>query len=215
MHIISPSQCRAARALLNWSQPELAEKCDMHVQTISNFENDLGSPSKRTLQKITHTFFLNGILTTEDDGVKRTHNIIRIIEGPNCRKEFMDEVYNDLKDHPNSEVLIAGLEEAQPDDKEMRSFVEDHINRMQKAGIKERLLIKEGDLNLIAPKESYRWIPQKYFSKALFQVHGNKLALRELGVKTRIVIIENEFFADAFRNLFNFAWDHSKEPKVK
>lgn len=42
MIIIIPAQCRAARALLNWSQPDLAERWDMHVQTISAFENESG-----------------------------------------------------------------------------------------------------------------------------------------------------------------------------
>lgn len=71
MQIITPAQCRAARALLNWSQPELAERCDIHVQTISNFEKESFTPSKTTLGKIISVLGVAGIEVTEDDGVKR------------------------------------------------------------------------------------------------------------------------------------------------
>lgn len=31
MQIITAAQCRAARALLNWSQPNLAERCGIYT----------------------------------------------------------------------------------------------------------------------------------------------------------------------------------------
>lgn len=36
---MSPVQCREARALLNWSLLDLADKADLSLETISNFEN--------------------------------------------------------------------------------------------------------------------------------------------------------------------------------
>ena len=48
-------------ALLNWSQPELAERCSIHVQTISNFEKESSTPSKNTLSKISITFDMAGV----------------------------------------------------------------------------------------------------------------------------------------------------------
>lgn len=79
MLIISPAQCRAARALLNWSQPVLAEECNLHVQTISNFEKNSKIPSKRTLEIIYATYLKNNIVFYENDGVqRRTNNVIHI-----------------------------------------------------------------------------------------------------------------------------------------
>jgi len=36
---MSPTQCREARSLLNWSLLDLADKADLSLETISNFEN--------------------------------------------------------------------------------------------------------------------------------------------------------------------------------
>lgn len=36
--MITPAQCRAARALLNWSQPDLAKAATLGLSTIVDFE---------------------------------------------------------------------------------------------------------------------------------------------------------------------------------
>ncbi len=217
MQIITPAQCRAARALLNWSQPELAERCNIHVQTISNFEKESSTPSKTTLEKIFITLITSGVAFTDQEGVKKSDGIVTILEGEDCFKQHLDTIYHDLKDKPGSEILISGLSEAKPEDKR-RKFVENHIIRLEEAGIKERLLIKEGDNNLIAKKDWYRHLPEKYFATTTFQLHENKLALHEGGptetnTPSRIIVIENKFFAESYRRLFNFAWDNAKPLK--
>jgi transcriptional regulator with XRE-family HTH domain len=35
---IDPRQCRAARALVGWSQPQLAEACGLGLSTVVDFE---------------------------------------------------------------------------------------------------------------------------------------------------------------------------------
>ena len=47
---ISPAQCRAARALLDWTQGELANKVGVAVKTIRNFEGGLRTP--HTLSRV-------------------------------------------------------------------------------------------------------------------------------------------------------------------
>lgn len=39
--MLMPAQCRAARALLDWTQEELAEKAQVSRSTIRGFENGL------------------------------------------------------------------------------------------------------------------------------------------------------------------------------
>ena len=41
---LTPEQCRAARALLNWSQPDLAEATGIARQTITRFESGANLP---------------------------------------------------------------------------------------------------------------------------------------------------------------------------
>ncbi len=209
MQIITSSQCRAARGLLNWSQPDLAERCEIHVQTISNFEKESSTPSKATLTKILLTFELAGVVFDEDEGVRKKKGIVTRFEGLDAKYVYLDNLYNDLKDKPGTEILISGLAEVKPQDEE-RKFVEMHVNRLIKAGVTERLLICEGDTNLIAPKEWYRWIPKKFFSSAPFQLYEDKLALHEWGPPQSLILIQNRSVAESYRKLFNFAWEHAK-----
>jgi transcriptional regulator with XRE-family HTH domain len=47
-----PEQCRAARALLGWSQADLAEKAKVAKQTLVDFERGARTPYDRTLEAI-------------------------------------------------------------------------------------------------------------------------------------------------------------------
>ena len=49
---ITPEQCRAARALLNWSQPDLAEAAGIARGTIANFERGASVPHPSNLADI-------------------------------------------------------------------------------------------------------------------------------------------------------------------
>ena len=48
----TPGQCRAARALLGWSQESLARACNVAIKTIADFEREERTPYDRTLADI-------------------------------------------------------------------------------------------------------------------------------------------------------------------
>jgi transcriptional regulator with XRE-family HTH domain len=68
MKLITGSQVRGARALLNWSQLELAENSDVAIGSIRRIEanNDLITGSASTFIKLMDTFTKNGIEFTGD-----------------------------------------------------------------------------------------------------------------------------------------------------
>ncbi len=49
---LSPAQCRAARALLDWSQAQLATACKVATKTLADFERGNRTPYDRTLVDI-------------------------------------------------------------------------------------------------------------------------------------------------------------------
>lgn len=49
---LSAPQCRAARALLNWSQSRLCEEAKVGRATLTEFENERRAPYERTLRDI-------------------------------------------------------------------------------------------------------------------------------------------------------------------
>ena len=43
---LSPAQCRAARALLNWSQEDLVRHCKITKKTVADFERGATQPDR-------------------------------------------------------------------------------------------------------------------------------------------------------------------------
>lgn len=68
--VATPAQCRAARALLNWTQAILAERAGVARKTIADFELASRTLHIRTRRDITATLESAGIEFTwgEDDG---------------------------------------------------------------------------------------------------------------------------------------------------
>ncbi|NEU11301.1 helix-turn-helix transcriptional regulator [Methylobacterium sp. BTF04] len=53
---MSPEQCRAARAWLNWSQPDLSKRASIGLSTIRQFENGLRKPIANNLSAMRRAF---------------------------------------------------------------------------------------------------------------------------------------------------------------
>ena len=70
--MISPAQCRAARALLNWPQHKLAAAAHVGLITVRNFEAGKVRPRHATLDVIARAFQAEGVEFTDDGapGVK-------------------------------------------------------------------------------------------------------------------------------------------------
>lgn len=67
--MLTPDQCRAARALLNWSQGTLAEVAGVARATIAAFEAGKRSPIGNNLASIKGAFEDQGVDFIQDDNV--------------------------------------------------------------------------------------------------------------------------------------------------
>jgi predicted transcriptional regulator len=61
MLAILPEQCRAARALLDWSQQDLARRAKVARKTVADFELRQVTPYARTLRDVVEAFESAGI----------------------------------------------------------------------------------------------------------------------------------------------------------
>jgi transcriptional regulator with XRE-family HTH domain len=68
MIIITPEQCRAARALLDWSQGRLAHMAGVGIVTVRQLEAGTHTPRKATLDVIKRALQLGGVEFIDENG---------------------------------------------------------------------------------------------------------------------------------------------------
>ncbi|MBV8061296.1 MAG: helix-turn-helix transcriptional regulator [Alphaproteobacteria bacterium] len=88
--IISSSQIKAARAILDWQQDELAAKSNLSPGTIRNLEK--GKFSANSAQLVKDACEQAGLEFIENDGVRRRSTRVHVYEGHDSRHHF----FNDL-----------------------------------------------------------------------------------------------------------------------
>ncbi len=65
---LSPAQCRAARALLDWTQDELAARADVSRGTIRGFESGQHALQRSTAAAVCRALEAGGVRLMEADG---------------------------------------------------------------------------------------------------------------------------------------------------
>lgn len=66
--MITPSQCRAARALLDWSQQQLAEQSGVGIVTVRQLEGGAHEARRATLQVVRNALEAAGVVFIDENG---------------------------------------------------------------------------------------------------------------------------------------------------
>lgn len=209
-------QIRAARALLGWSQSDLADNAGLSQTGIARIENGTNKPNTQTLEKITAAFDDANIEFLGTTGVRKKSGEIKTFKGVEGFKKFMDDIYETAK----TEGGEFCLHNARPDNWYKwlgEDWFKMHSKRMSDLGKKIRFKItaQEGEKNLISNEfAEYRWFPKDKFHEHPFYAYGKKLAFVQFEDENVVVhVFEHADFSDAFKILFNIAWDNvAKKP---
>jgi transcriptional regulator with XRE-family HTH domain len=208
---ISPSQLRAARALINLKRSDLAKRSKVGEQTIHRFENNLVKPSSTTRRKLRTILELADIEFTANEGVRLKPSCLEVYEGAARFDEFYDFIYEHLK-QSGGNICIYG-NNARLFTK-YRKDPEIHRNRMrdllkERPDFSTRILQEEGDDYMPTTAfAKYRWQKKEYFPPTAYYVFGSCVALISFeGARPPFVIlIKSALFAEAYLRSFNLAW---------
>ncbi len=208
MRIITSAQCRAARALLNWSQPELAKHCDMHVQTISNFEHDNGSPTKNTLLTIQQVIENAGIELLDNNGVREVRDQLRIFTGEHGFREFYNDIYETLIKRKWTEITLYNGVSHLVKNTLGNEFFTMHVERMVpiKNTFRFRVIVEEGDIG--ARYCIYKRCPSDRFKSKTIYTYGTKVALVDFNDPVNVMLFDQPEFVETQLLFFDLAWDH-------
>jgi hypothetical protein len=67
-NILTPAQCRAARAMIEWSVERLSQASAIDLQTIHNFEVRFRRPDEKTLRRLRITLEAAGVMFVPENG---------------------------------------------------------------------------------------------------------------------------------------------------
>lgn len=209
-------QIRAARALLDWSQSDLAEHAGLSQTGIARIENGTNKPNSNTLEKIKRAFDDADIEFLNDNGVKKRMNEIKVLRDQTGFRRFIYDVYETVKEK-GGEICVSNVDERNFD-KWQGEWREDYLNKMENL-FKEtnflfKILVREGDDHQVARYAEYGYVDAENFGSAPFYVYGDKMAIilfKEESVSVHI--INNKEIADAQRKQFNLAWKYAEKRK--
>lgn len=215
--LISPDQIRAARALKNWSQTELAERTGLAVPTIANIEMGKQSPGKNTLEKIISAFEAGDIEFTDYEGVRKKKPNILAFEGVEGFQAFIRDTDNTAFTNKNSEFLVSNVNEQDFVKWEGGHVLNSHTQTILESGVRYKIIIAEGDSFM--PAESYaeyRWAPKEQFYSIPMYIYGDKIGIIGFEEDTvNVFVIEHPFIAALCRRQFYELWDRTIKVPTK
>ena len=212
-------QIRAARALLGWSQHDLADKAGLSQTGIARIENGTNKPNSKTIEKITNSFDAADVEFLGSSGVRKRTGEVRILRGENAMSDFLDDVYETAikygtKETP-CEVFLSNVVHQNWVNAMGPNRWQNHTDRMTKDKdvMDVRIIIKDGDHNFPASDYAkYKWIPEEYFNDKSFYSYHNKLAFLNFKEGEQEIFVMNQAdFARGYRDLFLIAWNSTAE----
>lgn len=209
------NQIRSARAWLDWSREDLAERAGVVANTIAGIERGDGSstPNARTMTKIASAFETAGVELTDEGGVRPRVSRVTYFTGEEGFRHFFDDVYEVVKSHPNPDVCVTNVNEALFQ-KWHGKYDAAHIARITALDPKPyRALIKENDRNLRTSRYcEFRWISNSQFADICVYIYGDKTAFIDFEPNTvTVTVVDSLKVSGALRRMFEVTWQNSQE----
>ncbi len=214
--MITRYQITAARALLEWTQDDLANASGVSKDMISKIEGGKSAGSLKSIQSIEDGLTVAGIEFGENDSVKRSASQIRVLKGQKGFLDFYEDVFEEVQKTGATSVSVSNVDE--------RKFVQwqceqlkEHSERMRALGTKYKILIQHGDTYFPASNYAeYRWMPEGTFYSVPFYIYGKKVAMLIFDEhEPRIYVLSEPELTNLYKAQFESLWKQSSEPEVK
>lgn len=207
--MITPTQMRAARAMLDVSQGHVADFLGIAANTLSKIESGQSDVSMSRMSEIQRFYEREGIAFVENEGV--TWNISQIVkyEGQSGIRDFFDDVYKEVLQ--GGEIYLFNGVPSLLTKWLGTDFYKAHSERMSKIkeNLKVQIIVEETETNLIAGGfAEYRGFPKNMFSDKTIYIYGGKVGFftfKEENVSIRV--LHNAELAASMKVLFGIAWD--------
>ncbi|HEU0118104.1 MAG TPA: helix-turn-helix domain-containing protein [Alphaproteobacteria bacterium] len=203
---ISSRQIKAARALLDWSQENLADAAALSVATIRKLEVGYISPRHSTTGTIRRAIEAAGLEFIEPNGVRQRTDDVVVYQGADRVAAFHEDILRTLQRNGGELMMVAAGAEAalmQEDDLFRRV-----LETGSSVGIK-CLTVEKLPLPPALPRCECRVISKQIIEPMPFYVYGDKYAMTVPGATPapKIVVLHSAITAQASRRQFTSMWE--------
>lgn len=207
--MITLGQIRAARALLNWTQDDLAAAAGISRPSINNLERGLYSARPETFQSIVSALEKAGVEFTPNSGLRlrQEEYDISTLSGPDFVKDLDHDVLSVLRG-PNDEIVGCAFDEMKwMEYGSVTNPIYDAARKKRK--FKERYIVPNNIKHITSPTKIYRTLPPKNLGSINYEVYGNRLAIIEWKAM-RVTLIKSIFISEMFLKQFEVLWALAK-----
>lgn len=207
--MITAEQIKAARALLNWKQSDLAKHSGLSLPSINNIERNIGSPRLATLETIRMALQGAGISFIGTNGVQKHAEIFEMHEfqGDNFIERLNDDLFFCMRS-PEDMVSMFGIDDRLfPKYDPVQTLR--YCDHLAKTRFTERALIKENDDFFLSDPSAYRWTVPQTVGLVPYYVYHDRVAMI-MWEKKRVILIRSQDIADTFQAQFDFLWAQAK-----
>ncbi len=202
--LLLPETVKAARALLDWQQADLARAAGLSVNAIAGFEQGGVGTRKKTLATIRAALEEAGIEFISG-GLRRTGEVTSITR--HAGKDFVFRLNEDFfaaVRKPGAEIY-----DVSTDDRlwalHGRESHQEFKRWVRRMGIRTRTLAPEGATRFNFPRQNYRVLPPELIGKLSYCIYADRVAY-VLWRKMQIFTIRNATIAGAMREQFRYLW---------
>jgi transcriptional regulator with XRE-family HTH domain len=216
--MLTASQTRAARAILNWSQQELADASGLSLATVRKAELGHISPRSTTTKAIYNVLYSAGIEFIDPDGARRRPSEMLIFEGASGGRCFFENLLETVS--KNAGAVLIATPSAQSFAKfcglknifELDSIIDSNNTTEIKC-----LLIDGEDAPQSTPRFQFRTISKNYANPVPFCTYGQKyvIAVPNGEPFSKLITIESAKMAAAARSHFYSLWENVPQSGVR
>lgn len=218
--MIIGSQIRAARALINMSQDELAKSAGLTPQAIRKIESSTVTPREGTISDITKVFYEKRIEFIDNSGVRFIPEDVRVLTGNDGFKTFTNLIFSTLQ-LSGGTIRQNGIQETYFEHCN-EALASVHRKRMgplvqTRKDIFVRTILPHGDQDFISTDYAeYRWHPLNAPPPVPYYMFGNYICIFALGIKPepKIILISSPIITKTFAQQFDQSWEIAEIPSM-
>ncbi|MDX9689760.1 MAG: hypothetical protein RBT70_04740 [Alphaproteobacteria bacterium] len=207
---LSARQVKAARALLDWSQKDLAYAARLSVATVRKLELGHISPHEQTTRLIYQAVEDAGLEFIDSDGVRRKLEDISVFCGIDGTDQFLNDIGETTRSAGGELLIVASsLDELENVCGKGECPKLDGLLKKDAALSIKCLLMEVREPQLSTPHMQFRTISKQYVDSVSFYVYGDKYAVIPTDKDScpKITVVKSTSVAESFRRQFFSLWE--------